>query len=564
MGHPSQGRPRKRRSRWRRVFTRTVPLLLIAAAALTFGFYEAGAPARDQRAVVRRYVTDLEHDDYSGMWSALSGHWKHRVPKAEFAAELMGAEQTATAVSLLPAKKVTITHEHARVDFAIHTHVFGVLHEVLELPLVGSGAGTRVAFSSSLLFPGLRPGELLSRKTTFGPRGTLLAADGEVLARGATASTTIPEVANAIAGTLGPIPGSQVTEYAQLGYPLNARVGVDGLQEIFQRRLAGRPGGKLLAGKRVLATAPPGRGSTVRTTIDPGLEQVVLDAIGGRYGGMTVMDPRNGAIEAAAGIAFTALQPPGSTFKIITATAAIEARLATPSTTFPYESSVYLDGFKMQNASGEVCGGTLTNAFANSCDTTFAPLGARLGASKLVNAARKFGFDRPTGLASAPESTIPSADTIGGPLAVGASSIGQGTVQASTLEMADVAAAIADHGRRPLPTMLRGMRPRFVRVTTPKVAGQVQGMMEAVVDYGTGTAAQIQGVEVAGKTGTAELKDTSGKKNDAKDTDAWFVAYAPAQNPKVVVCALFPNQGYGADTAAPAVREVLAAALGVS
>ncbi len=101
-------------------------------------------------------------------------------------------------------------------------------------------------------------------------------------------------------------------------------------------------------------------------------------------------------------------------------------------------------------------------------------------------------------------------------------------------------------------------------MTTPKIAGEMQQMMEAVVEYGTGTAAQIYGVDIAGKTGTAELTDTAGKQNEAKDTDAWFVAYAPVQDPKVVVCALFPNAGYGADTAAPPVREVLEAALGIS
>jgi penicillin-binding protein A len=541
-----------------------VPLLLVAAAALTFGLYEAGAPARDQRAIIRRYVTDLQHGEYGAMWSALSAGWKKRVSKTEFEAELIDAEQTATETSFRPAKTFKIDHGQARVDLEINTYVFGPLHEILQIPLVGSGGGTKIAFNSSLLFPGLRSNELLSRKTSFGRRGTLLAADGEVLAHGGVLSTTIPEVAGAITGTLGTIPPDQATEYAELGYPLRARVGVDGLQAIFQRRLAGRLGGELLAGTRVLAKAEPRPGSTVRTTIEPGLEQAAIDALGENYGGITVMNPRNGAIEAAAGIAFTALQPPGSTFKIVTATGALESGLSTPSTTYPYESSVELDGFKMENAGGEACGGTLIDAFANSCDTTFAPLGAQLGANKLVDAAVKFGFDKPTGLAGALVSTIPSARTIGGPLAVGASAIGQGRVQASTLEMADVAATIADHGRRPLPTMLHGARPRFVRVTTPKVAGEVQTMMEAVVDYGTGTPAQISGVKVAGKTGTAELKDTSGKKNDAKDTDAWFVAYAPAQDPKVVVCALFPNQGYGADTAAPAVRGVIEAALGLS
>ena len=78
-------------------------------------------------------------------------------------------------------------------------------------------------------------------------------------------------------------------------------------------------------------------------------------------------------------------------------------------------------------------------------------------------------------------------------------------------------------------------------------------MMEAVVSYGTGTSAQIPGITVAGKTGTAELRDTAGKQNAAKFTDSWFVAYAPVGDPKVVVSALFPDQGYGAEVAAPAV-----------
>jgi cell division protein FtsI/penicillin-binding protein 2 len=302
----------------------------------------------------------------------------------------------------------------------------------------------------------------------------------------------------------------------------------------------------------------------VRSTIVPALEDDAIAALGDKYGGITVMNPKSGAIEAAAGIAFSDIQPPGSTFKIITSAAALTAHLTTPSTVYPYESSVVLDGFKMENAGGENCGGTLTDAFANSCDTTFAPLGAQLGAQKLVAMAKRFGFDRPTGLSGALESTIPAADAIGGPVAVGASAIGQGLVQASTLEMADVAATVADSGRRPLPTMLFGAHPRYVRVTSAKVAGELQGMMEAVVTEGTGTAAQIPGITVAGKTGTAELKDTAGKKNEAKATDAWFVAYAPVGDPKVVVAALFPNQGYGADTAAPAVRQMIEDALGLS
>ena len=539
-------------------------MVLLGAAAVGAGIYLAGASGRNERAIVRGYATDWQHHDYRAMWAVLTPHSRRRIGLAEFTAELSDALQTATTSSLRPLALLSIRDQLARVGFVVHTHVFGPLREVLEIPLAGSGSGTRVVFNTSLLFPGLRLGELLSRKTDIGQRGSLLAANGQPLAEGRSLNTPIPDVADAIAGTIGAIPAAQATMYAQQGYPPTARVGVDGLEEVFQRRLAGRLGGELLGGTRVLARATPGHGASVRTTIEPALEEDAIAALDGRYGGITVMNPRTGAIEAAAGIAWGDVQPPGSTFKIVTATAALAAGIATPSTVYPYESSVMLDGFKMQNAAGEACGGTLTNAFANSCDTTFAPLGVRIGADRLVAMAERFGFDRPTGIAGALRSTIPMADTIGGPLSVGASAIGQGLVQTSTMGMADVAATIADGGRRPLPTLLYRARPRFIRVTTPKIAGEVQAMMEAVVSYGTGTSAQIPGVTVAGKTGTAELRDTAGKQNAARFTDSWFVAYAPAGNPKVVVCALFPDQGYGAETAAPAVRQVIEDALGLA
>jgi cell division protein FtsI/penicillin-binding protein 2 len=183
--------------------------------------------------------------------------------------------------------------------------------------------------------------------------------------------------------------------------------------------------------------------------------------------------------------------------------------------------------------------------------------------------AERFGFNQPVAIPGATESTIPPANRIGSPLAVGSSAIGQGLVQASALEMTDVAATIAMGGRRPIPTVLADQRPRFVRVTSRRVAQLVQQMMVAVVQFGTGTAAQIPGVTVAGKTGTAELRSTTTPSSgpnappakSPKNTDAWFVGYAPVGKPRIVVGALFPEQGAGGATAAPAVHDVLVAAL---
>jgi cell division protein FtsI/penicillin-binding protein 2 len=124
-------------------------------------------------------------------------------------------------------------------------------------------------------------------------------------------------------------------------------------------------------------------------------------------------------------------------------------------------------------------------------------------------------------------------------------------------------------GRRPIPTLDLSDHPRFLPATTRRIAQLVQRMMLAVVEYGTGTAAQIAGVRVAGKTGTAELRNTVAQPTDANapppnsplNTDAWFVGYAPVGHPRIVVGALFPANGAGGATAAPAVHDVLVAAL---
>ena len=375
---------------------------------------------------------------------------RQRVTEAEFRSKLDRDADSATATSLGRTRLESIAGDEARFEFVVQTRTFGTLHEILQLPLAGSGGGT---------------GSGLRRRSCFQACARARRCDGTRCSahaarssprtaprwrEGPSRSSPISSVASAIVGTLGPIPADQRAAYAAEGYPANAQVGQDGLELIFQNRLAGRPGGRLIAGHRVLASTAPTRGHTVRTTIVPRLEQAAIDAIGTSYAGLTVLS-RTGAIEAAAGIAFTDVQPPGSTMKIVTATAALQAGMVTLTTQFPYESSITLDGYKMQNAAGETCGGSLLDAFASSCDTVFAPVGAQVGAKRLVQMAKRFGFDEPTGIPTAIESTIPSASTIGDSLAVGSSAIGQGRVQASTLELADIAATIADGGRRPLP-----------------------------------------------------------------------------------------------------------------
>jgi cell division protein FtsI/penicillin-binding protein 2 len=295
------------------------------------------------------------------------------------------------------------------------------------------------------------------------------------------------------------------------------------------------------------------------------------------------MDPANGELLAAAGRPLSELQPPGSTFKIITLTGVLEAGLSTARTVYTYATSTVLDGFTLHNASGESCGGTLANAFAVSCNSVFAPLGARLGASRMLAAARAYGFNAPSPVSTAAESTVPP-DSLGDDLALGDSAIGQGQVLASPLQMLRVAATIALVGRRPVPTLALVAPRRFPRVIPVTVARTVRALMRDVVAYGTGTAAQIPGVVVAGKTGTAQVitpqcnvgaTGTTGASgatgatgcpafdNNPHDTDAWFVAFAPEIHPRVVVAVLLPNDGAGGTSAAPLAKPIIEAALGI-
>jgi len=454
-----------------------------------------------------------------------------------------------------------------------------------------------VMWSPSLAFPGLRDGEQLTRRTTLPARARLLARDGSILAVGAAnapgpRASPLGELASAVVGTVGPVPPTRRQALEAAGVPSGALVGVSGLELLFDERLRGQPGGELLAsapaGARVLASAAARPAPALRTTISPRVQRAAVLALGGQYGGVVALAPASGEILAVAGIGLDGLQPPGSTFKMVTLSAVLAAGVARPRSSFPYATYATLDGVKLSNAGGEECGGTLEVAFAVSCNSVFAPLGVKVGAARLVAAAQGFGFDQPTGIEGAPESTIPPASQIQGELDLGSTAIGQGQVLATPLQMALVAATIADGGRRPKPTFAPSSGAAGPRVLGAAVAHTVRRLMEAVVREGTGTAAAINGVVVAGKTGTAELKsectstgtDTGtsasgeastqeshregcqpGAASEAANTDAWFAAFAPAVHPRIDVAVLLVKDGAGGATAAPVAREVMEAAL---
>jgi cell division protein FtsI/penicillin-binding protein 2 len=425
------------------------------------------------------------------------------------------------------------------------------------------------------VFPGLARGEELGRRTRMPARATIRARNGTAIAKGEARLSDLDPLASEIAGRVGPAPPERAAELAARGVPDGAPVGLTGLERQFDAQLAGTPGGELLAGARVLASARPQRGESVRTTIDPDIQRAAVSALGGRYGGIAAVRPRTGEVLALSGVAFSAPQPPGSVFKIITLSGALEAGVVKRNESFPVQTAATLEGTQLQNANGESCGGSLIQSFAHSCNSVFAPLGAELGARRLVATAEHFGFNEDPQLAGAARSTIPDAAEIGDDLAVGSTAIGQGKVLTTPLQMALVAAAIGEDGVRVRPTLRKGETTKSTRAVPTPVARFVGRSMRAVVTGGTGVGAAIDGVPVAGKTGTAELRSTVNQDpvppadgeeapppaEDPTDTDAWFAAYAPARNPRIAVCVLLIAQGAGGEVAAPAAAQVIQAAV---
>jgi peptidoglycan glycosyltransferase len=414
----------------------------------------------------------------------------------------------------------------------VRTRDFGTLRGQVSLRVSGTGQSAGVDWDASLRLPGLRRGEAVRRRSGRAPqRASVLAADGTRLDATALGAS--------IAGHAGP--------------------GATGLERLYDERLGGHPAEQLLFGRRVVARVHAVRGRSLHTTIRPALTQRAAAALGDKLGGVAVVRPRDGAILALAGLAVSAPQPPGSTFKIVTVSAALAHGLATPSSEYPIRMFATLSGVKLRNASGEACGGTLTRAFAESCNSVFAPLGAKIGARRLVATARAFGFGERLKVPAAKPSTISPVAKLPDSLAVGAAAIGQDRDLATPLEMASAGATIAASGRRARPRIATLEPVRRRRVISSQVAHQVRAMMLDVVRSGTGGAAAIPGIDVAGKTGTAELRPNS---RNPKDADAWFVAFAPARHPKVAVAVMLVGAGFGGAAAAPIARQVLEAALG--
>jgi peptidoglycan glycosyltransferase len=420
-------------------------------------------------------------------------------------------------------------------------------------------------------------------------RGPILAADGTVLARSVrtgegTYERTYPtgeEFAHAI-GYSYTDPGRTALERYR-NAPLTGQT-QSNLQSLLDQ-LQGRSN----------------RGDRVLTTLDPAAQQAAIAALGGHQGAVVALQPQTGAVTVMAStptfdpnalrspgalekleadgedpLVNRAVQfgyAPGSTFKVVTATAALDTGQFTPASTVSGRNGITVSGVPLSNDNDESFGPlTLTQALAKSVNTVWAQVAERLGARTLDRYMRRFGFDSKPQLDYPAEEMSASGEYLHGRLIpptspfvdVGRMGIGQDKLQVTALQMAEVAAAVANRGRLMAPHMtarivdpegrtVERIEPRVQSVVMkPSTAAAVTAMMEAVVNEGTGTPAQIPGVQVAGKTGTAETQIGTAINN------VWFIAFAPASHPTVAIAVTLKGvPGYGAAYAAPVARRVM-------
>jgi penicillin-binding protein A len=567
--------------RRRRLITRTLPLAIIAFAAFVVGALQ-GAPGSPEKDAAGRFVDAWEEKNFAAMYRELNSVSQSAISINDFVI----AYRDAAGVGTLRALEAGSPEDPSEVDGAkvvpveieADTVAFGLVEGTLEVPYDDGG----IAWHEALVFPGLRREEHLENEIELAPRAPILAADGSPLAEGEAEAREHPLGSSAIdiTGEVGTAEEEDLPELERRGFSADTPVGVSGLEQAFNSRLAGRPGGSLLAvaesgGSRVLGRGRPRPGAPVKTTIDPGLQEEAVSALAGRSGGIAVLDTRNGDVRALAGQAFSAPQPPGSTYKLVTTTAALQDGVVSLDDSFEITNGVNVGGRFIENANGEYCGGTFRESFAHSCNAVFAPLGPEIGNDRMVEVAEQFGFNSPPTLyapeivrqVEPEESSLP--EEIGDELDLGVTAIGQGEVLATPLQMASVAQTIANDGVRQ-PTSIvanRKLRPdaETVRVMSKKLSDELTELMVGVVTGGTGFAGAIPEAQVAGKTGTAELGPAPGQEDEEDPVqikDAWFTAFAPAEKPRLAVGVMFIDAGAsGGEVAAPAAAQVLSAGL---
>src|SRR3954451_457138 len=263
-------------ARWQRLERRALPVVALAAVAFIAGVVTGAGHVSGEQRTVEKFASAWRSGNYAGMWAQLTPAQQQAVSAGALAQAYRIARATATVRSFDVGKPRDAGNGAWELPVVAHTKAFGEVAGKVLLPVEGSGDSARIHWTANDTFPGVPAGARLERHTRLPRRATLLARDNRPL------TTALGAYAPSIAGDLGPIPADQLDSYRAAGYPDDAQVGTSGLQKIFERQLAGRPGGELVAGGKVLAHAAPRAAHAVRTTISPSVQEAAVNALGGR------------------------------------------------------------------------------------------------------------------------------------------------------------------------------------------------------------------------------------------------------------------------------------------
>lgn len=528
---------------------------LVAPSCSALGGGDDGAAATD---AAEAYLTAWVAGDLAAMTVATAD------PPADFAAVHQQFRSSLAVVGgSVEATSAETSGGEGAADFRVTLRLQGVGPWTYDgaLDLVSVDGEWRVAFDRSSLHPALGEDGTLRLTRQQGLRGQILAAGGQPLAVGGPGEgERIDDLADTLIGSLRSV---EPAEAAQRGleYAPGDLVGDDGVEFGFDERLNGAPVGRIeaidAAGAvtEVVHEFGGERPEPLTLTLDYATQRAAENVVAGVSlpVALVAIDSRTGAIRAVANNptgfdrALLGEYPPGSTFKIVTAAAALEAGTARDEVlACPYETRPG-DSAPFTNAFGEDYGDLpFIETFARSCNTTFVDLGFGLGPQRLLEEAEAFGFNQaydigvPISLASFP---LPESDT-----EIGAASIGQGRVSVTPLHMATVAAAAYDGTWRP-PYLSGEPRTEGTHELAEAARAELPDFMREVVSSGTGQAAAVPGRDVGGKTGTAEFGE-----EDPPETHAWFAGFIGDLAYAVVV----EGGGVGGEVAAPIIQQFIA------
>ncbi len=320
-----------------------------------------------------------------------------------------------------------------------------------------------------------------------------------------------------------------------------------------------------------------------RTALDPAAQRVAALQLAGRVGSIVALDPSTGAIKvmctnstrggcdptSAGPYAQTqARYPTGATFEIVTAAAALDSGRYTPTSRIAGPSPLTVAGVPLRNQLNQSYGRlTLKQALRYSADTVFAQVGQIVGRATMTRYMMRFGFYSAPRLSSAAPRLAASGVLLAGKLVLptndrvdlGRLGTGQGQLAATPVQMAMVAAAVADGGKLMAPHLQATAPVLYGRVIKASTARALTGMMREIVEQGTATPADLAGLQIAGKTGTAHVGARG-----SKQTQPWFIGFAPADDPKIAIAVTLSdvNGGYGGTDAAPIAARVIRKLLG--